>query len=411
MYNDPNAAKYLITARIEADGVVERPDVVGAIFGQTEGLLGDDLDLRDLQKSGRIGRIEVEIRSEKGKSVGEIRIPSSLDQVETAILAAALETIDRVGPCRARVEVLGIEDIRATKRQRVVDRAKQLLQSILEQGKHVSEDIIKEVRESVEIEEIMSYGEEHLPAGPNVEKSDAIIVVEGRSDIINLLKHGIKNTIALNGTNVPKTIVELSKKKMVTAFLDGDRGGDLILKELLQVADLDFVARAPKGYEVEELTYKQLQKALRNKMPVEQYLATHDLGIDLNGKEEKPTIQHTPQHHVEEKHDAKKHEPVKKHEKKEDPMDTLFRELNEKKEAAVLKDSKVLTRIPLNEFIEKLKEMKVKGDTIVTGGVISQRLVDVALQKGIKTIIGYRIGNVTKKPVSIKLITKDTVKR
>ncbi len=412
MYNDPNAAKYLITAKIETDGVVERPDVVGAIFGQTEGLLGDDLDLRDLQKSGRIGRIEVDIRSEKGRSVGEIRIPSSLDQVETSILAAALETIDRVGPCRAHVEVLGIEDIRATKRQRVVERAKQLLQNLLEQGKNVSEDIIKAVRESVEIEEITSYGEEHLPAGPNVEKSDAIIVVEGRSDVINLLKHGIKNTIALNGTSVPKTIVELSKKKIVTAFLDGDRGGDLILKELLQVADIDFVARAPKGYEVEELTYKQLTKALRNKMPVEQYLATHNIEIerqeDENNEERKTEIREKEEKTVRETRD--RHE-APKDEEKVDPMDSLFKELNEKKEAAILKNGKVLTRIPLNEFIDKLKEFKQSADTVITGGIISQRLVDVAHQKGINTVIGYKVGNVTKKPVSIKIITKDRVKK
>ncbi len=404
MYNDPNAAKYLITARIEADGVVERPDVVGAIFGQTEGLLGDDLDLRDLQKSGRIGRIEVDIKSDKGRSIGEIRIPSSLDQVETAILAAALETIDRVGPCRAHVTVLGIEDIRATKRQRVVDRAKQLLQSILEQGKSVSENIIKEVRESVEIEEIMSYGKEHLPAGPNVDKSDAIIVVEGRSDIINLLKHGIKNTIAINGTNVPDTVAELSKKKMVTAFLDGDRGGDLILKELLQVADLDFVARAPKGYEVEELTYKQLQKSLRNKMPVEQYLATHDIGIE---QEETSNEDNAELKKEKFEHKAKR----EKKEQKENQIDTLFRELNEKKEGAIMKGNKVITRIPLNEFIEKLKDMNEKADTIITGGVISQKLVDIAHKKGITRIIGYKAGNITKRPLSIKIITKDMVKR
>ena len=404
MYNDPNAAKYLVSAKIEADGVVERPDVVGAIFGQTEGLLGDELDLRDLQKSGRIGRIEVEIKSEKGKSVGEIKIPSSLDQVETSILAAALETIDRVGPCRARVQVLGIEDIRATKRQRVIERAKQLLQNLLSQGKHVSEDIIKAVRETVEIEEITSYGNEHLPAGPNVEKSDAIIVVEGRSDVINLLKHGIKNTIALNGTSVPKTIVELSKKKIVTAFLDGDRGGDLILKELLQVADIDFIARAPKGYEVEELTYKQLQKSLRNKMPVEQYLATHDLGIEKEVQQPKEVKKDK----TGKKEEVKKE---KKEEKKENKLDTLFIELNEKKEAAILKNEKILTRIPLNEFIDKLKDFKEKADTIVTCGVISQRLVDVALQKGITKIIGYKIGNVTKRPLSIKIVTHDKVKK
>jgi len=404
LYNDPNAAKYLITAKIEADGVVERPDVVGAIFGQTEGLLGDDLDLRDLQKSGRIGRIEVDIKSEKGKSVGEIRIPSSLDQVETSILAAALETIDRVGPCRARVQVLGIEDIRATKRQRVIERAKELLQDLLNQGKHVSEDIIKAVRETVEIEEITSYGEEHLPAGPNVEKSDAIIVVEGRSDVINLLKHGIKNTIALNGTSVPKTIVELSKKKIVTAFLDGDRGGDLILKELLQVADVDFIARAPKGYEVEELTYKQLQKALRNKMPVEQYLATHDLGLE-NGSEEKENEK------TQEREKKVHHEKKANTSKASDPMDALFVELNERKEAAVLKGDKVLTRFPLSEFMDRLKDFKENADTIVTGGVISQRLVDIALEKGIKRIIGYKIGNVTKRPLSVKIITQDKVKK
>ncbi|AGB05411.1 DNA primase [Aciduliprofundum sp. MAR08-339] len=400
---DPYAAKYLIRASIETDGIVERPDVVGAIFGQTEGLLGDELDLRDLQKSGRIGRIEVDIKSEKGKSVGEILIPSSLDQVETAILAAALETIDRVGPCRSRVKVISIEDIRATKRQRVVDRAKELLQMLLKQGKQVSEDLVKSVREAVEIEEVVIYGEDHLPAGPNVEKSEAIIVVEGRSDVINLLNYGIKNAIAVNGTNVPKTIIELSKKKIVTAFLDGDHGGDLILKELLQVADIDFIARAPPGYEVEELTYKQIVKALRNKVPVEQYIATHNLG-DIK-KEEKEG----------KKEDKKEKEP-KKEEKKEEKKEgedlvSLFKDLNSKKEAALLKDNKVILRIPLNELIEKLKSAKEKGDTLVTGGIISQRLVDVAHEKGIGRIIGYKIGNVTKRPLNMKLLTKDMVKK
>ncbi len=397
MNTDPYAAKYLIRATIETDGIVERPDVVGAIFGQTEGLLGDELDLRDLQKSGRIGRIEVDIKSEKGKSVGEILIPSSLDQVETAILAAALETIDRVGPCRSRVKVISIEDIRATKRQKVVDRAKELLQMLLKQGKQVSEDLIKTVREAVEIEEVVIYGEDHLPAGPNVEKAEAIIVVEGRSDVINLLNYGIKNAIAVNGTSVPKTIVELSKKKIVTAFLDGDHGGDLILKELLQVADIDFIARAPPGYEVEELTYKQITKALRNKVPVEQYLATHNLGNEIK-KDEK-----------DKKKETKKEE--KKQEKEDNDLSSLFKDLNAKKEAALLNENKVVERIPLNELIDKLKATKEKGDTLVTGGIISQRLVDVASEKGIKKIIGYKIGNVTKKPLNVRLMTKDMVKK
>ena len=57
MVIDPATTKYLIKAHIKADGIIEKSDVVGAIFGQTEGLLGDELDLRELQRSARVGRI------------------------------------------------------------------------------------------------------------------------------------------------------------------------------------------------------------------------------------------------------------------------------------------------------------------------------------------------------------------
>src|SRR2546427_1756869 len=275
---DPTTMKYLISARLETDGIVEKPDVVGAIFGQTEGLLGEELDLRDLQKSGRIGRIEVEIDSRKGRSAGLVYIPSSLDQVETSIMAAALETIDRVGPCKAQIKVEKVEDVRITKRNKIIERAKQLLTSMLEGSKATGMDLLDEVRASVQVSEIVSYGTERLPAGPNIDDSDAIIVVEGRQDVLNLLRCGIKNAIAVEGTNVPKSVQDVSREKVVTVFLDGDRGGDLILKELLQVAEVDFVARAPRGREVEEMTQKQIMKALRNKIPAEQYVEMYGLG-------------------------------------------------------------------------------------------------------------------------------------
>ena len=243
---DPSTTKYLVKARLNADGIVEKPDVVGAIFGQTEGLLGDELDLRDLQKSGRIGRIEVDVHSKQGKSEGEILIPSSLDQVETVILASALETIDRVGPCKAKITVESIEDVRVVKRAKIIDRARELLTELIKQSKTSGVDLTESVRQSVQVEEIIYYGKDRLPAGPNVTDSDAIIVVEGRNDVLNLLKSGIKNAIAVEGTNVPKTISELSKERVITAFVDGDRGGELILRELFQVAEVDFVARAPK---------------------------------------------------------------------------------------------------------------------------------------------------------------------
>jgi len=283
---DPSTTKYLVKAKITADGVVEKPDVVGAIFGQTEGLLGDELDLRDLQKSGRMGRIEVAISSERGKSAGEIRMPSSLDQVETCILASALETIDRVGPCKARIRIEAIEDVRQVKKKQIVERAKELLTQMIEENKTATLDLTSAVRDAVQVDEIVSYGKDKCPAGPNVATSDAIIVVEGRSDVLNLLKHGIKNAIAVEGTNVPRTIQELSAERVVTAFVDGDRGGELILRELMQTAELEYITRAPRNREVEELTQKQIIKALRNKIPVDQYAEMYGLTGLLTGRQE-----------------------------------------------------------------------------------------------------------------------------
>ena len=281
---DPNTTKYLIKARLTADGIVEKPDVVGAIFGQTEGLLGEELDLRDLQKSGRIGRIEVDVTSKSGKSDGIVYISSSLDQVETAILASALETIDRVGPCKAGIKVLGLEDVRISKREKVIERAKELLNDLIKQSKGTSVDITDNVRQSIQVEEITSYGKDKCPAGPNVKDSEAIIIVEGRSDVLNLLKSGIKNAIAVEGTNIPETVQDLSREKVCTAFVDGDRGGELILRELFQVAEVDFVARAPRAHEVEELTTKQIIKCLRNKVPSDQYMEMNGISGE-NGDE------------------------------------------------------------------------------------------------------------------------------
>jgi DNA primase len=268
MYS-PDTTKYLIHIHIETEGVVEKPDVIGAIFGQTEGLLGEDLDLRDLQRSGRIGRIEVQMTSKHGKASGELYIASSLDRAETAILAASLETIERVGPCVATIKVQKIEDLRVVKRRQIVDRAKELLLESFDDRGISTNEILAEVRESIRVEKISSIGEERLPAGPNVLDSDAIIIVEGRADVLNLLKCGIKNTISVEGTKIPQIVADLSIKKNATAFVDGDRGGDLILRELLQIADIDYVAFSPRGRSVEDMSRKEIVKSLRNKIPAD----------------------------------------------------------------------------------------------------------------------------------------------
>ena len=277
----PVAAKYIIHSTILIEGVVDRPDVIGAIFGQTEGLLGNDLELRELQRSGRIGRIEVNVSTSSGKTKGEIIIPSSLDKTETAIVGAALEVIQRIGPCNAKVSVGKIEDVRISKRQFVVDRAKELLRDLTENTLPDSQEIADEVAQAVRVMEVVDYGREKLAAGPNIDESEEIIIVEGRADVLNLLKHGFKNAIALNGTSCPESIKELTKKKTTTIFVDGDRGGNLIIRELLSVADIDSVCKAPDGKEVEEITKKEIHKALRGKITAEQ--AKLELGIDDTG--------------------------------------------------------------------------------------------------------------------------------
>jgi 5S rRNA maturation endonuclease (ribonuclease M5) len=275
-----DSAKYLIHADIRASGVVERSDVVGAIFGQTEGLLGDDLDLRDLQEASKVGRIDVEIDSEAGRSFGSVTIASGLDRVETAVLAAALETIDRIGPCRAEFEVRDLEDARAAKRREIVDRATELLASF-EETALTSRELIEEVRGNLRVEDITEF--EGLPAGPRVAESDAIVVVEGRADVLQLLQYGIKNAVAVEGTNVPDAVADLTHERTVTAFLDGDRGGDLILKELTQVGNVDYVAFAPSGRSVEDLSREDVLAALRKKVPVEQVAGEHSPGDAARG--------------------------------------------------------------------------------------------------------------------------------
>ncbi|MCK4613236.1 MAG: DNA primase [Thermoplasmata archaeon] len=421
---DPTTTKYLIHSKINAEGVIEKPDVIGAIFGQTEGLLGDELDLRDLQKSGRMGRIEVDVDSKKGKSLGKVVIPSSLDQVETAILAAALETIERVGPCKAGFEVENIEDVRLSKRLLIIDRAKELLKSIIASTNSAGVDLTDSVRRAVQVDEIVSWGKYNNPAGPNVETSDAIIIVEGRNDILNLLKYGIKNTIAVEGTNINDDIKKLTRERIVTAFVDGDRGGELIIKELLQVGELDFVARAPPHTEVEELTQKQVMKALRNKLPMEQYIEMYDIKLDTTEKEEPKKIKEPknitrskstqyrpsyPQRPAPRPQPRARAEPRKERTlspRLQDIKAKIDNLLKERKGLFLGPDGGIIKEVQVGELADDLKTVKEPVESVVFGGFITQRLVDIASEKGIKTLAGLKESNVSKRPENLEIITK-----
>lgn len=393
----PVSAKYIVHASITIEGVVDRPDVIGAIFGQTEGLLGNELELRELQRSGRIGRIEVNVDTRSGKTSGEIIIPSSLDKAETSIVAAALEIIQRIGPCNAKIKVESIEDVRISKRKFVIERAKELLKQLTESVLPDSQELADEVTYSVRVMEIQEYGSDRLPAGPSVDESDEVIVVEGRADVMNLLKHGIKNCIALNGTSVPQTIVELSRKKVLTVFVDGDRGGDLIVKALLGVADIDYVTKAPDGKEVEEITQKEIHKALRSRITAEQ--AKLDVSKTENGggirldrgpeKQEQrkpaPTQQQRPPEARASAPTAGASPGITEQER------TAFREMSEDligTRGAYIVDEKftILGKVPVSELATTLKNLN-SVHAVVLDGAIDRDMVRVAEQSNVHYLV------------------------
>ncbi len=357
------------------EGVVEKPDVIGALFGQTEGLFGPELDLRELQKSGRIGRIEISLESKQDKTTGKINIPTSLDKVSTAIIAASIESINRVGPCKAAVILNKIEDIRDARRRIIIDRAKVVLRKWTVETMPGTNEIFREVSEMLRLARVEKFGPEGLTAGPEISTAKKILVVEGRADVINLLRAGIQNTIAVEGAKIPQSIIKICREREATAFLDGDRGGDLILKELQQVTTIKYVARAPRGKEVEDLTFKEIEKALKDRVPLEKFKVKKERRKKLVPKQIVETA----------------------------------KELSGTLEAVLLdKEMKHVGRMPVRELAEKLQKMK-DIDTVVFDGVITQRLVDIAAKRNINYLVAARVSTAMKQPLKVKLITFEEI--
>lgn len=420
MGGTPTTAKYTIYGSIEIEGVVDKPDVIGAIFGQTEGLLGEELDLRELQKSGRIGRIQVDLESKSGKSYGEVVIPSSLDRVETAIVAAAVETIDKVGPCTARVAVKKIEDVREEKRRKIIDRARDILVHWETEGAFEIKELSDEIMKSVRVHEISKYGRDNLPAGPDVDKSDTVILTEGRADVVNMLRHGYKNVVGMEGASVPDSVKDLARKKTVIAFVDGDRGGELILRELLQIADIDYVARAPQGKEVEDLTGKELAKCLRSKIPIDQYQVSGEKRHEPKKREHEAEVLqaepevHPPPEKAQER--VEKEEPQPAQEEVSLPgvdmpkLKVLIEQLQGSLEAALLDESwEQKQKVAVRELADTLQGTGEKIQAVVFDGVITQRLLDTSSSKGVAYLIGARIGNIAKRPQGITVLTFEDI--
>ncbi|MFC7228175.1 DNA primase DnaG [Salinirubellus salinus] len=427
-----DTAKYLIHADIETSGVVERNDVVGAIFGQTEGLLGEELEIRDLQDSSKVGRIDVEVTSENGRSTGELTIATSLDKVETAILAAALETIDRVGPCRSTISVRSIEDVRAAKRREVVERAKRLLAESFDGAVMSSDELVEEVRNAVRVADITEY--EGYPAGPRVADSDAIIVVEGRADVLQLLKYGVKNAVAVEGTDVPEAVAGLTKERTVTAFLDGDRGGDLILKELAQVGDVDFVALAPPARSVEDLERHEVMAALREKVPYEVAVEAGEEAVTATdgsvrpapeADAEEPTVTpETPAAPDEPVADesaeaaddeeaqaeaADEGEDAGESERADPDPETLGGHVRAVRESGTVRlldgEFEELGSGNAESAFDLLREADPVPEVVVLDGTLEQRLLDVCAQRGVEQVVARATGEFVKQPASVRIRT------
>ncbi|MCC6040857.1 MAG: DNA primase [Desulfurococcaceae archaeon] len=392
-------AKYLVKAVITVDGIVEKHDIIGAIFGQTEGLFGEEFDLQTLQDKGRVGRIQVNVKVQGGKTQGEILIPCNLDKVETALLAAMVESVDRVGPYDAEIKVVDIVDLRIEKTKRIINRAVELLKSWSKEKTPDVKEIIKRIEDLMRVPEPVNYGPDNLPAGPGVDESDTVILVEGRADVINLLRYGYRNVIALGGAKrVPGTIRDLSAKKKIILLVDGDHGGDLVLREVLRSVKVDFVARAPPNREVEDLTGRELEEVLGKVQPVFDYLenmlkhGNRDVHVLIEVQKRlhglvKEVIEETltiPTHVAE-----------------------AVKALQGTLEAVLYsKDWREIKRIPVRDLVNEISS--VERDSIyaiVLDGIITQRLLELSSEKNVKILLGARIGKVDFKPPELVVLT------
>ena len=357
--------KYHVKLSFEVDGLVERADIIGAVFGQTEGLLGPEMNLNELQRVSKVGRIEVEITTTENTTSGTALLPMSTDVDTCALIAAAIESIDKVGPFDSKFKLDSIDDVRASKKEDIVRRAKEIKQKWSTKSVSEGDTMLKDVHEGSS-GKVTTYGPNKLPCSTGIFDSPWIILVEGRADIINLLRAGYDNALAIEGARIDESIKDLCvKKDKVVAFLDGDRAGGFILKELKSVVNIDLELRADDGVEVEELTPQRIADILKD--------ATDDMKQQT----------------------AKPKEVSEADKLLAEVTRKVFKDLNETLEAIGLdSNNNQLFKVPISELVDKLStQTGIKY--LILDGIITQRLLDSAKQSEIECIIGHRIANLS----------------
>jgi DNA primase len=391
--------KYHVKLKFEVDGLVEKADIIGAIFGQTEGLLGPEMNLNELQKVSKVGRIEVNVDTKSNMAKGDALIPMSTDISTAALIAAAIESIDKVGPFQAKFGLLGIDDIRAIKKKVIVDRAKKIVQEWATKTISEGEEMLKDVYDASKPGKLTAFGKAQLACGTGVFDSDWVILVEGRADVINLLRAGFDNAIAIEGAKIDETITKLTEGKKVIAFLDGDRAGDLILKELQGLVKIDKILRAPMGREVEECTPLEIAEILKETMPF----------VTANGQQRTQSLQQAGSIQLQKQERQQQIEEQQlqitsqsnNNIKEEDTgillaVKEVYPQINETLEAVVLDSSmKTLLKVPVSDIVKKLNSTE-GAKMLVLDGIVTQRLVEAADKVGIEYIVGHRTGELKK---------------
>jgi len=409
--------KYHVKLKFDVDGLVEKADIIGAIFGQTEGLLGPEMNLNELQKVSKVGRIEVNVDSKSNSARGDALIPMSTDISTAALIAAAIESIDKVGPFQAKFSLIGIDDIRAIKKKIIVDRAKKIVQEWATKTISEGEEMLKDVYDASKPGKLTTFGKAQLACGVGVYDSDWIILVEGRADVINLLRAGYYNAIAIEGAKIDETILKLTQGKRIIAFIDGDRAGDLILKELQGLVKIDKIYRAPSGREVEECTPLEISDILKD---VEEYIKNihsikfnPDNQIKINNNIHNSVNQNQINHvdtkyltnnqqdkvNMEISNTKKTTTTINEEDEVISTIKQVFPEINETLEAMIFdKSLKTILKVPVSDIVKKVFDIK-GGKLLVMDGIITQRLVEAANKAGIQFIIGHRTSSL-KKPIN-----------
>ncbi|MGD1836085.1 MAG: toprim domain-containing protein [Nitrososphaeraceae archaeon] len=292
--------------------------------------------------------------------------------------------------------------------------------------------MLKDVYDASKPGKLTSFGKGQLACGSGVFTTDWIILVEGRADVINLLRAGFDNSIAIEGAKIDESITNLTEGKKVIAFLDGDRAGDLILKELRGLVSIDKVYRAPQGREVEECTPLEISEILSNVMEnIDNSIANKKTQSSSNNYQKYQRTNNTNQYHsnlssrdsqfISNKNEdyvskndqntnyyLSKDDVVTFDEKTISTLRTLHSEINETLEAILLDDSmNTILKVPVSELIKKLPDIS-GGKILILDGIITQRLIDSSNKSGIEQIIGHRLGDI-KQHYSIKINTFNNI--